>query len=285
MAREFMALSSCRLAARLWEQTGLPHDRVASELACPAERWEGCRCAQALSGRVPPGRCRVARNRGQGVTVEQVATDFGVHPMTLWKWMRRADIDDGTKPGTTSQESAELQKRVGGSSCWSRRTRFCDGPRPICRRHICREKDLPDREGVGRGRGVRHGCVPGVEARQTALLPLAGPAGDRCRAAGGPIARTRCSTRTVTTRGSEPIPGRRSAWRRCHDDGPDCMAGSAGTIAGGACSARSAARAGRPARQSTTTWSAVTSPQPVRTGCGSPTSPSTPPAKANSVSA
>ncbi|MEU8718341.1 transposase, partial [Streptomyces sp. NPDC048663] len=51
---------------------------------------------------------RVARNRGPGVTVEQVATDFGVHPMTLWKWMRRADVDEGTKPGTTSQESAEL---------------------------------------------------------------------------------------------------------------------------------------------------------------------------------
>ncbi|MEU0946615.1 IS3 family transposase [Streptomyces canus] len=53
---------------------------------------------------------RVARNRGPGVTVEQVATDFGVHPMTLWKWMRRADIDDGAKPGTTSQESAELRE-------------------------------------------------------------------------------------------------------------------------------------------------------------------------------
>ncbi|GHF11759.1 transposase [Streptomyces spiralis] len=53
---------------------------------------------------------RVARNRGPGVTVEQVATDFGVHPMTLWKWMRRADIDDGTKPGVTSQESAELRE-------------------------------------------------------------------------------------------------------------------------------------------------------------------------------
>ncbi|MFH8342663.1 hypothetical protein [Streptomyces sp. AM6-12] len=29
--------------------------------------------------------------------------------MTLWKWMRRADIDDGTKPGTSSQEKAELR--------------------------------------------------------------------------------------------------------------------------------------------------------------------------------
>ncbi|WP_443065222.1 IS3 family transposase [Streptomyces sp. NBC_00536] len=53
---------------------------------------------------------RVARNRGPGVTVEQVAADFGVHAMTLWKWMRRADIDDGAKPGTTSQESAELRE-------------------------------------------------------------------------------------------------------------------------------------------------------------------------------
>lgn len=53
---------------------------------------------------------RVARNRGPGVTVEQVVTDFGVHPMTLWKWMRRADIDDGAKPGTASQESVELRE-------------------------------------------------------------------------------------------------------------------------------------------------------------------------------
>jgi transposase-like protein len=53
---------------------------------------------------------RVARNRGPGVTVGQVAKDFGVHPMTLWKWLRRADIDDGSRPGTSSQESAELRE-------------------------------------------------------------------------------------------------------------------------------------------------------------------------------
>jgi transposase-like protein len=43
------------------------------------------------------------------VTVEQVAADFGVHVVTLSKWMRRADIDDGMKPGTTTQENAELR--------------------------------------------------------------------------------------------------------------------------------------------------------------------------------
>ncbi|MGW6754298.1 transposase [Streptomyces sp. NBC_00117] len=52
---------------------------------------------------------RVARNRGPGVTLEQVAADFGVHVMTLSKWMCRADIDDGVKPGTTSQDNAELR--------------------------------------------------------------------------------------------------------------------------------------------------------------------------------
>lgn len=41
--------------------------------------------------------------------MEQVAADFGVHVMTLSKWMRRADIDSGAKPGTTSQENAELR--------------------------------------------------------------------------------------------------------------------------------------------------------------------------------
>lgn len=39
-----------------------------------------------------------------------MAADFGVHVMTLSKWVRRADIDDGVKPGTTSQESAELRQ-------------------------------------------------------------------------------------------------------------------------------------------------------------------------------
>jgi transposase len=43
---------------------------------------------------------RVASNREPGVTIEQIARDFGVHPMTLQKWMRRADIDEGAKPGS-----------------------------------------------------------------------------------------------------------------------------------------------------------------------------------------
>ena len=52
---------------------------------------------------------RVARGRDAGVTLEQSSADFGIHPMTLSKWIRQADIDDGVRPGRSSQESAELR--------------------------------------------------------------------------------------------------------------------------------------------------------------------------------
>lgn len=53
---------------------------------------------------------RVARSRPKGTTIEQIAADFGVHPMTLQKWLRRADIDEGVKPGRSRTESAELRE-------------------------------------------------------------------------------------------------------------------------------------------------------------------------------
>ncbi|MEV4418337.1 transposase [Catellatospora sp. NPDC049609] len=53
---------------------------------------------------------RVAQSRDAGVTVEQIANDFGVHPMTLFKWMRAADVDAGARPGVSSTESAELRE-------------------------------------------------------------------------------------------------------------------------------------------------------------------------------
>lgn len=58
---------------------------------------------------------RVARNREPGVTIEQIAKDFGVHPMTLQKWLRRADVEEGAKPGqarSEASETRELRKRV-----------------------------------------------------------------------------------------------------------------------------------------------------------------------------
>lgn len=53
---------------------------------------------------------RVARAREAGVTLAQVAKDFGIHEMTLNKWLRKADVDDGNKPGTTTADNAELRE-------------------------------------------------------------------------------------------------------------------------------------------------------------------------------
>lgn len=58
---------------------------------------------------------KVARRRPEGTTLEEIAHDFGIHPMTLSKWLRQAAIDDGERPGVTTVESAEnreLKRRV-----------------------------------------------------------------------------------------------------------------------------------------------------------------------------
>ena len=52
---------------------------------------------------------RVARSRENGVTIAQIAKDCGVHEMTLHKWIRQADIDDGNRPGKSREESSELR--------------------------------------------------------------------------------------------------------------------------------------------------------------------------------
>ena len=52
----------------------------------------------------------VARGREPGVTIEQIAKDFGVHTMTLQKWLQRAAFDDGAKPGQSRTEAAELRE-------------------------------------------------------------------------------------------------------------------------------------------------------------------------------
>ena len=53
---------------------------------------------------------RVARARDSKTTIEQVARDFGVHPQTLQTWLRKADVEDGVKPGVTEEQNAELRE-------------------------------------------------------------------------------------------------------------------------------------------------------------------------------
>ncbi len=48
------------------------------------------------------------------MTVEQIARrrreGLRVHPMTLFKWLRQADVDAGVRSGVSGGESAELRE-------------------------------------------------------------------------------------------------------------------------------------------------------------------------------
>lgn len=53
---------------------------------------------------------RVARQREDGVSIKQVAADFGISETCLQNWLRAADVEDGNRPGVTSTESVELRE-------------------------------------------------------------------------------------------------------------------------------------------------------------------------------
>ena len=57
----------------------------------------------------------VARRRESGVTIKQIATDFGISEATLQNWLRQADVEEGNRPGQTAADAAEareLKKRI-----------------------------------------------------------------------------------------------------------------------------------------------------------------------------
>lgn len=52
----------------------------------------------------------VARARENGVTLAQIAKDFGISDQTLTNWMKQADIEEGRRPGQTKDEAAEVRE-------------------------------------------------------------------------------------------------------------------------------------------------------------------------------
>jgi len=128
---------------------------------------------------------RVARGREPGVTIEQIARDFGVHPMTLQKWLRRADVDEGAKPGQTRTEAAETREL-------RKRNRLLEQENEVLRRAAAYlsqanlpENDVPARNGARRCRDPCDGDVSGAQALPPALLPVAGDPHHAGRGGGG----------------------------------------------------------------------------------------------------
>jgi len=51
----------------------------------------------------------VAVARKHEAPIAQIAKDFGISEATLHNWLKKADIEDGTRPGVTAAEAAELR--------------------------------------------------------------------------------------------------------------------------------------------------------------------------------
>ena len=67
---------------------------------------------------------RVARNRGPGVELSQIAKVSGIHVTTLYAWMKKADIEDG-------DDGCHVPRRQKGSrwrKVWARTTRISVPP-------------------------------------------------------------------------------------------------------------------------------------------------------------
>jgi transposase-like protein len=57
----------------------------------------------------------VAVARRHEAPLSQIAKDFGISDATLHNWLKRADVEDGVRPGVTTAEAAEnreLKKRL-----------------------------------------------------------------------------------------------------------------------------------------------------------------------------
>ena len=57
----------------------------------------------------------VAVARRHEAPLSQIAKDFGISDATVHNWLKRADVEDGVRPGVTTAEAAEnreLRKRL-----------------------------------------------------------------------------------------------------------------------------------------------------------------------------
>ncbi|ADG76883.1 Transposase IS3/IS911 family protein OS=Tsukamurella paurometabola (strain ATCC 8368 / DSM 20162 /CCUG 35730 / CIP 100753 / JCM 10117 / KCTC 9821 / NBRC 16120/ NCIMB 702349 / NCTC 13040) OX=521096 GN=Tpau_0231 PE=4 SV=1 [Tsukamurella paurometabola] len=58
---------------------------------------------------------RVARNREPGVRLKQIAADFGISESCLMNWVKTADVEAGSKSGSSAAQSAterQMRKRI-----------------------------------------------------------------------------------------------------------------------------------------------------------------------------
>lgn len=55
-------------------------------------------------------RDAVALVQQNGASLSRIALDLGVASTTLQNWVRKTEIDDGVRPGTTTSDAAEIRE-------------------------------------------------------------------------------------------------------------------------------------------------------------------------------
>lgn len=143
-------------------------------LSCGAERcrWKDVHHAQALSPEFREDVIRVARNRGPGVHLKDIAADFDISESCLANWLKTADVEDGTRPGTTAAENEDLKAA-------RRRIRLLEQENEVLRRAAAYlgQANLPKADVPARARARRRwdpgrGVVSGTRSWSLRLLPL-----------------------------------------------------------------------------------------------------------------
>lgn len=72
----------------------------------------------------------VAVARKHEAPISQIARDFGISEATLHNWLKKADIEDGARPGVTEKKPRNSGTPGSGFGSWSWRTRSSAGQRP-----------------------------------------------------------------------------------------------------------------------------------------------------------
>jgi transposase-like protein len=52
----------------------------------------------------------VAVARKHEAPITQIARDFGISDATLHNWLKKADVEDGVRPGLSEKEAAEMRE-------------------------------------------------------------------------------------------------------------------------------------------------------------------------------
>ena len=69
-------------------------------------------CASGLRGRALEALADPARAKG---AIRRIAEELGVHPEALRTWVKKAQVDGGLRPGTTTDQAQrikELEKEI-----------------------------------------------------------------------------------------------------------------------------------------------------------------------------